>query len=321
MALGDKMTDSTEEFSLIALEDDFITSSSGLARRRPGLHPTEASVVTNLDGRRIVVGKCLRAAWYRSMEVPRSGSASAGLMMKAHIGKWDEEGLVDRWKKMGIWVDNNIKFYNKKFFLSGEMDCVIKNPETGKLIGVEVKSFYGHYANKMMTGGKRPPQPGVPRDGHFLQSILYAWEYRNQLPEFRIYYVERGDGHRVEFRIGFDEDENGQHQVWWEQIPGKYWNYFEAGKVMQPYTIEDIHARYKELIDRLARKDIPPKDFCETYTPEMVEWMWDHGKLGKTKYEAFVKNPTKNPCGDWECSYCDFSEQCKLDELSGSTKD
>ena len=307
-----------KEFSVVAAEDEYIVKSKGLRRSRPGLHPTEASVKFIEDGRERTLGKCMRAAWYRSMEIGTREGASAGLMMKAHIGKWDEEGLVQRWKEMGLWVDNNIKFYQKSHFLSGELDAVLRNPETGGLLGVEVKSFYGYYANKEVTGAKRDQIPGVPKEPHFLQAILYAWEYRDMLEEFRIYYVERGDGHRVEFRIGFNQPDkyHGKHRVWWQQVEGKYWNYFTPEKVLQPYYIEDIYDRFQELIVALKKKELPPKDFSSKWDDDTVEWMWSKGYLGKTKYTAWQKNPTKNPCGDWQCGYCQHKTQCDLDSIA-----
>jgi len=306
------------DFSIVEMEDNYIVESKGLSRHRPGLHPTEASVDYMIDGKKIVSGKCMRAAWYRSMEIGKPEGASAGLMQKAHLGKWDEQGIVQRWKEMGIWFDNNIKFYQKSHYLSGEMDAVIINPETGGKIGIEVKSFYGYYANKEITGAKREQVPGIPKDTHFLQAILYAWEYREILEEFRLYYIERGDGHRVEFRLGFDENPDGTHQVWWQQVEGKYWNYFSPDKVYQPYTIEDIYDRFERLLKMLKAKQLPPKDFSDKWDDETVEWMWDHGKLGKTKYTAWQKNPTKNPIGDWQCSYCDYKSQCMQDELTAA---
>jgi len=303
-----------KEFSLVELEDEYIVSSSGLRRSRPGLHPTEASVEYELDGMKLVTGKCMRASWYRSMEKPRTEDSSPGLMQKANSGKWNENGLIERWKEMGLWVDNNIKFYEKKYYLSGEMDAVLKNPLTGERIGYEVKSFYGYYANKELTGSKRPEKAGVPKDNQFLQSIIYAWEYRNDLDEYRMYYIERGDGHRVEFRIGFDELPSGEHQVWWQQLPGKYWNFFKPEKVLQPYTIENIYARYDKLLAHLKSKEIPEKDFSSCWSAEKVEWMWEHKMVGKTKYDKWVKKPETNPIGNWNCSYCSYRSLCDEDE-------
>jgi hypothetical protein len=308
--------DNTQEFSVVAAEDEYYTKSKGLSRHRPGLHPTEASVEFLEDGKKIVIGKCHRAAWYRSMEVARGDGPSAGLMMKANLGKWDEQGLVDKWKEMGIWHDNNIKFYQKSHFLSGELDAVLRNPVTGGLLGMEVKSFYGYYANKEITGAKRDKIPGIPLDTHFLQAILYAWEYRDILEEFRLYYIERGDGHRVEFRIGWDDRPDGTHQLWWQQVDGKYWNYYIPDKIYQPYTIEDVYDRFSTLLKKLQTKELPPKDFSDKWDEDTVEWMWDHGKLGKTKYEKWQKKPSSNPIGDWQCQYCDFSAQCAQDELT-----
>ena len=307
-----------KEFSIVELEDNYITKPNDFRRHRPGLYPTEASVEYVFDDKKLVAGTCMRASWYRSMQNPNREPASAGLMQKAHLGKWDEMGVVNRWKEMGIWVSNNIKFYNKRYFISGEMDAIVKNPETDALIGLEVKSYYGYPAGKMIRGAKRDKIPGVPKDNQFLQSILYAWEYKDELDEYRMYYIERGDGDRVEFRIGAEQtpDSQGKHQVWWQQIESKGWNFYSPNKAYQPYCIEDIYERYDQLINKLKNKELPPKDFSNNWDTDTVEWMWKNKKLGKTKYQAWQKNPGKYPCGDWHCDYCSYKNQCVQDELA-----
>lgn len=304
-----------KEFSIVATEDEFIVKPTGLSRHRPGLHPTEASVRYTEDGRSMVAGTCIRASWYRSMEASRN-PPSVSLAHKAVLGKWDETGLIDRWKRMGIWYDNNIKFYQKSHFLSGEMDAVIINPFTKGLIGIEVKTFYDYYANKEIRGAKQAKIPGVPKDNHFLQASLYAWEYKDILEEFRIYYLERGSGVRVEFRVGSDVEPDGKHRMWWQQIESKNWNYFIPNKVYQLYTVEDVYSRFNELISALNKKELPQKDYLPVWDDETIEWMWTHGKLGKTKYTAWEKKPKANPITDWHCDYCNYSNQCKQDELT-----
>jgi hypothetical protein len=308
----------TKEFQLVAAEDKYMLSSSGLRRSRPGIHPTEASVEYTLDGRKTVLGKCMRACWYRAMKIQKSESASAGLMQKANSGNWNEDGLIMRWKEMGIWIDNSIKFYNPNYYLSGEMDAVIRNPLNKKKIGVEVKSYYGYNANKIVTGSKRPPVPGTPKTDQFLQALVYAWEYRDQLDEYRMFYIERGDGHRVEFRVGFEELPSGEHQAYWEQLPGDYWNYFEEGKVLQPYNVEDVYKRYKKLLIHIKNKDMPEREFSDNCDRDKVEWLYKNKLLGKTKYDKFVKNPAKNPICEWQCSYCFWKSQCKKDSIVGT---
>jgi hypothetical protein len=305
-------------FSIVDLEDNYISNPLRFSINRPGLYPSEASVVYEEDGFRMVNGKCLRAAWYRNTGVPYSGGPKPGLMMKANLGKWDEIGVVERWKEMGIWLGNNIKFYQPQFVLSGELDAILLDKETNNKIGVEVKTFYSYNANKEICGAKRDQVPGIPKDSHFLQALVYWWEYQNTLDEYRLYYLERGDGHRIEFRVGFDTAADGSHPVWWEQIPGKYWNYYQPGKVVQPYTIEDIHKRYTELIVHIRSKTLPPKDFERAWSDDRVEWAYSKGMVGKTKYDEWRKNPTKNPICSYHCSYCDFSDQCMQDELTSS---
>jgi hypothetical protein len=309
-----------KEFLLTAAEDRYVLESSGLRRSRPGIHPTEASVEYTLDGRKYVAGQCLRSAYYRGMKVPKTNPATSGLIHKADSGKWNEAGLINRWKEMGLWVDNNIKFYSPSYYLSGELDAVLKNPITGKRIGYEVKSFYGYYANKNITGGKRPPVPGRPKTNQFLQALVYAWEYRNELDEYRLYYIERGDGHRVEFRVGFNELPSGEHQAWWQQIPGDYWNFFKSEKVLQPYNVEDVYRRYQKLLDVLKKKQLPAREFSDNCDADTVQWLYDNSLLGKTAYDKFKKKPESNPVCQWQCSYCGFKDRCKTDELAARAK-
>jgi hypothetical protein len=301
------------EFSLVELEDQYMSNKINYGIHRPGLYPSEASVKYLLDGKEVIDGGCLRASWYRIMNVQVPGSVNVSLQMKANLGKWGEIGIVNRWKEMGVWVDNNIKFFNKELVVSGELDGIIREPGTGRLIGVEIKSHYNYAAKKEIHGGKQPFQPGKPKMSHFLQASIYAWDYRNVLDEYRLYYFERGDGHRVEFKVGFVEESPDRHLCYWEQIPGKYWTGYAEGKVVQPFSIEDIHARYKELLTYVKTKTLPPRSYPTYWPDEDMEWLYEHKRINKTDYEAWVKKPLKNKVSSWQCSYCNFQDQCKQD--------
>jgi hypothetical protein len=308
-------------FSLPAEDDYNLINIPNLTISRPGLYPSEASVEFMDNGQKIVVGKCMRAAWYRAMGVQPTRPVSPGLAIKGRLGKWAEQGMIDEWKKAGLYVQSNVKFYNKALALSGELDAVLRNPLTGHLIGLEMKTFYGYPANRSICGVKREKGTGRfiagrPKDDHFLQACVYAWEYRGMLDEYRLYYLERGDGHRIEFKIGFALRSDGTHQCFWEQLPGNYWNAYQDGPVLQPYAIEGIHGRYKTLLSCIAKAQIPPKDFESIWDADMVEYRFQRGDISKTNYDKWGKNPKKNPLGDWHCSYCDYSEQCKQDELT-----
>ena len=305
----------TKEISLTSLEDTFVLNDHSFSRRRPGLYPSEASVEYIQDGMHKVDGKCLREAWYRHMQYPKSDPAGPVLMHTADLGKWDEIGLIDRWKKMGLWIGNNIKFYRQDLVLSGELDAILKILD--KKIGYEIKTFYAYPAQREILGLKRPEVPGKPKSNQLLQALIYSWEYRNELDEYRMYYLERGNGKRVEFEVGCEEKPgpNGTHTCWYRQIPGDYWNKFNKDKVYLPFGIEDIHDRYKKLIKYIRTETLPPKDFEAIYNTEKIELLKSKGLIAKTTYEKWQKNPKKNPIGNWQCSYCAQKSRCKTDSL------
>ena len=310
-------------FSLIAEEDKVILEAKNkrFDIRRQGLYPSESSV-SYIDGtRKVSLGKCLRAAWYRATGIEKTNPGGINLYQTGRIGKEAEIMQIRLWKEMGIWEANNIKFFNKDLALSGEMDAILKNPITNGLMGIEMKTYYGYPATRSICGIKKERGSGKflagrPKDDHFLQACLYAWEYKDKLDEYRIFYFDRGDGTRVEFRVGFAKRNDGNHQCYWEQIPGKYWNAYQEGRLLQPYTIEDIHLRYQNLIEFLRKKTMPPKDYEEVWNADMIEFKYSQGEISKTNYDKWLKKPDTNKIGDWHCSYCDYKDQCKLDEAT-----
>jgi hypothetical protein len=307
-------------FSLVAEEDNYESTRISFSKPRPGLYPSEASVAfTAPNGANVVLGKCMREAWYRALDIPKPSGVSVGLAMKGSIGKQNEIARVQRWKEMGLWLDNSVKFFNRNLAVSGELDCIIRNPITSGRLGIEIKTFYGYGANRNLCGVKREKGsnkslPGTPNDQHFLQSCVYAWDYKDDIDEYRLYYLERGDGHRIEFRVGFQELPNGTHQCYWEQIPGPYWSNYQDGKVLQPYTIEDIHDRYKQLLQFLRDKKLPPKEFSLEWDAPTVEYMYSIGNVPYGSYNKWLDNPKANPIGPWQCRYCDYRTICEQDE-------
>jgi hypothetical protein len=319
-------------FILTELEDEFETREDDLQIRRQGLYPSEASVIVEIDGRKICKGTCMRSAYYRALEFPQTDKPDAKGMNIMKLGKWGENGLVNRWKEMGLWYANSIKFFDAKHFVSGELDAVLKTKEN-KLIGYEVKTYYGQQAGVQITGtrgrklkdggysDKQPRKVGAPKMGQFLQAVLYSHQYvtlLKKLDEFRLFYLERGDGTRVEFTVGTELRPDGKHGCWWEQVPGKYWTVYEEGKVYQDFTIEDVQERYLELVKRLRERRLPPKDFIAKYDEVYIEWAMKNKLISATKYADYEKGES---LGDWECSYCSYKTQCKKDgDTDGGTK-
>lgn len=326
------MTDK-KEFCLIDAENKYLESSHGLSIRRQGLYPSEASVVEHIDGKKVVRGKCLREAYYRALELPPTNPGGASLMMKADLGKAAEEMTIMKWKEMGIWVANNIKFFDKDRAISGELDAVICLPDNRDYkIGIECKSHYGNYSNEEVCGKYRKGRKkkdgsyvanqkpvriaGQPKISQFLQSVQYSHKYINELgklDEYRMYYIERGDGHRNEFRVGAEKQSNGKHRCWYEQVPGPYWTVFDSGRKYYDFHIEDIYDRYTFLLECLKKRELPPRDYSfEPYDDEMMEWAYKNNEVGVTKYNAWKKKGEKYTY--WRCEYCSQLDRCKKEK-------
>jgi len=290
--------------SLVLEENLYLETKPNFSIPRPGIWPSETSVEYEIDGRRRVDGCCLRKSWYRIMGYPKE-RVDPNLKMKGELGKSAEEACVERWKRMGILLDNNIKFYVKKYGLSGEIDVILRNFEDSdkKPIGVEVKSFYGAGANRQICGSKRPFVAGTPKLDHLLQASIYLNEFKESLDHFRLYYLERGDGHRVDFQV-FTDNEN---RIGFQQIEGPYWGTESAEKVYRPYTIDDVYSRMRQLVEAVKLREKPQRDFKKNYNDADVEWLHSIGELSDTKYKSYKKG---KPLGDWNCSYCPFENEC-----------
>jgi hypothetical protein len=306
------------EFSLIEAENNYVLNRPNFRRSRPAFYPTNASVEYLDDGYKVVRGTCMRRAYYETMPEYISEPMSVYLHQTAFVGKVVEAALINKWKEMGIFVANNFKFYDKDLVLSGEGDVILKNPVTGNNTGIEVKSYYGPKAERNLKGLKKDPATkrafcGKPKDYQFLQALLYAWEYRNVLSEYRLYYFDRGNGTRFEFEVGLDRTDPTK-PCWWRQIPGAKWNMYDPDPVIQKFSVQDIHDRYKILRKYCNAKEVPPKDYTERQTKEDIEYLVSQGEMGVTKYKAWQKDPEKNPIPHFWCDYCNYKAQCKIDK-------
>lgn len=290
--------------SLVLEENTYLTNQPNFSIARPGIWPSETSASYEISGRKRVDGKCMRAAWFRIMGYERE-DRDPNMEMKGNLGKSAEKACVERWKRMGILLDNNIKFYIRKYGLSGEIDVILRNFEDPDKnpIGVEVKSFYGLGANRELCGSKRPLVPGHPKWDHLLQASVYGDFYKELLDHYRLYYLERGDGHRVEFKTLLNED----GRIGFQQISGPYWSTESSDEVYRPYTIHNVHERMEELVHRVKARDMPPKEFKKQYDDDDVEFLRSIGELSDNKYKNYKKG---KPLGDWQCAYCPFADVC-----------
>ena len=265
--------------------------------RNTFFNPSSSSVrFIDQHGNSKVEGTCLRQSYYRY-------TGADGLPTDAYsewifrLGHHVEAILVEEWKQMGIWVANNVKFYDKEHDISGEIDVLLCDPETQQLILTEVKSFYGYYATKEICGNTK--QAGKPKVSHLLQLLIYLDVCKRYgiLDYAKLVYYARDAAKRAEFDIDLIQD-------------GEHLRPSINGVIDYRFTMAEIYDRYDELQGYLERKELPPADFELKFDAEKVKRLFDLNEVSKTAYENFQKSPDKNPVGDWQCQYCSYKHIC-----------
>lgn len=326
-------------FNLWDLLDETISKERPPSDREVALYPSEASaLVTNEYDEVIPIGGCIRKAWFRNKlqreerdkdfqteaidQILKDGFPPNQLW-KFAISNKTEDLIADICEKAGILKKQGHRFKHyidmgddneyPDGYISGEVDILIAVPgeEPGEFLegGLEVKSITGYHGQKMVFGHRSSrtlihPEPKVE---HLLQSILYAYVFREELNFFKLIYLSREDGRRIEYNITFEKNHNiknkldageKRHRVYVNGKPYKYELY-----------AEDIFDRYKELQQYIIDDIIPPRDYDLQYSDEKLKLLYERDLLSKTDKQIYEKGK-KVKKGDWMCAYCSYSDNC-----------
>jgi hypothetical protein len=211
--------------------------------------------------------------------------------------------IIQKWKEMGIHAGSNIKFYDKEYNISGELDCVLDlSKYGGPHVICELKTAYGYYAEREIFGNKSlAPQPKM---GHLLQLLVYLWKFQEQFPFGYLVYFFRDSMKRKTFKVSLHRE----GEIFYPVVDGRVWKTF---------TVNDILARYKELQYHIDNKIVPEMDFELQYSPAKIEdfrpkKLGGKDKISQTKYEAWQKGKLKpwEYVGDWQCALCEWRRVC-----------
>jgi CRISPR/Cas system-associated exonuclease Cas4 (RecB family) len=265
---------------------------------RSHLWPSEASVqFYDQHGDLTTEGKCMRAAYFRSVGDFEEMPYPAYTEWIFKFGKLAEKMIVNEAKEAGIWVQNNVKFYNKEYNISGEIDTLFAEPPDGVIYPSEIKTGYGYFAEKEIMGNYK--QPGQPKLGHLLQLLVYLWEFKEQFPYGRMIYFLRDSMKRRTFKVELEQ----QGDIFYPVV---------EGKVNKLFTVNDILSRYKELQHHIDNKIVPPQEFELQYSDRKIRDFAVKGKIGKTKFGKWEKGKLKTweYMGDWPCRLCAYRNIC-----------
>lgn len=288
--------------------DQFRSASRGT------LWPSEASArYIDEYGQEKYIGKCARAIHNRLTGVEVTNPPSAKSQVIFLLGNKIEEGIVEIWKQSGIWDNNSVRFEDRELNLSGEYDCILKDPTNNQKFGAEVKSFWGYFQEKSIMGGwegrgsNRTFVPGRPKDENLMQAAIYADQTRDALSGFKLYYISRDNNDMQEFNVTVDDNQNIYvHNPYIDEI------YME-----NRFSVRSIYERYREQNQLLAENTVPVRSYKWKPSNEEVQIMYDRGEISKTAFEKHTSG--KQQYTDWHCDYCPYKETCWNED--GTPKD
>ena len=258
-----------------------------------GYHPSAAScIITNEYGEDETVGKCLRDSYWSHKSLEKSNPMNARGVRICAVGSMCEKWEVNKYKEMGIWRGNNVKFFDTDHGISGEVDAFIEDVQTKRLVGVEIKTGYGYQFQSRVIG--KPGRKGKPKPEHLMQVMLYM-NYFKEMPLFKMVYLDRGNAARAEFNITIDKNTGA----------GLY-----DGRVYSDrLTIPAILNRYQGLGKCLDDGVLPERDYQLQYSNDHIDFLNDSGRLSKANTKTWGKHKELE-LGDWRCSYCDYKDYC-----------
>lgn len=287
-----------DNYDLFNATDEYLVRPKFYTQRERRFYPSEASVqFRDEHGDLVTEGGCLRASYFRLSGQFVGAPYDARSEYIFAQGKIIEEWLISRWKEMGIWVDNNVKFLDEVNNISGEIDAILIEPPTGQMYGLECKTIYGYFAEKEIFGDKK--SRGFPKISQLLQTLIYVNYFAPRLPYFRMAYFCRDSVKRRTFKVEIEQEGNIKYPK-------------VEGQVVRQFTVNDILDRYKLLQSYIDRNTVPPNDYELYYSPEKIEDFYKKKKISKSKYEDYKANKLgpHEHIGDWNCSYCRYSTEC-----------
>ena len=176
-----------------------------------------------------------------------------------------ESYIVEQAKESGIFVAGQVPIYIAKYNISGKIDLLSKNPETGKYIIDEVKSVYSYGADAVL--GKNFERfynfSGEPRTKNLMQVSLYQWHLANDTYDnARLSYGDRGTGKYAEYEVAVDKESG---TIRYRCIDPVITDWKTA-----KYTIHDMLEFYKQIQIAADQGNMPGRDFAMKYSLDQL---------------------------------------------------
>lgn len=273
------------------LDEAIIEKQIMIPRLRPSEshYPSSASIEIFEHGEKTVKGACLRKAfWDRTSDEPVIPDPTA--LWKMQSGDYISEMIVEYTKRKGIYIADEVAFYDVERNISGRVDLIYNHPILKTKVGVEIKSVGGYQAKKNVLVGKNLK----PKISHLLQTIIYLdfMETHLGITKFEIVYYARCDAARKVFAVTFGTN----REAFVDGTP-------------TGVTPQMIYDRFALLDSYLEKNELPPKDFELQYPKEKLVKMAKM-KLLTDKQSQTVLAGKRLQKGDPQCGYCPYQKKC-----------
>ena len=290
----------------------------GIVRGR-SYYPSAAMSVDLTDPSKRI-GACVRAEFYRVKRFPVTDPMGTYSQYIVNYGKLLEEWLIEKLKVAGVYAASNEKFvFPGHPLISGEIDILVKEPDESFAV-IENKTFSGcnYQGLKSLSGSpgrgtKFPYLKPKPKISHLMQSHIYLHAISG-ISKVYLTYIDRAAGspsNNFQFDItNYQTDEGNFPLVTTERA----WSNEPISYVEESFTIESIINGYEFLHEHVVANVLPDPTYRIILSDEEVERGFIDGDISKTKYEMWQKNKEKYPCSDWQCGWCSYLKQCKVDQ-------
>lgn len=259
------------------------------------------------------VGSCLRQVWYTKNDYPKTNPIGINAVMSGYSGNWWENWFIDRLKEVGVYYTSQFAATDTDRLVKGIVDVATINPDDNSIELGEIKTYNGSnytVAQNILGNKKVTPRPNMK---HLLQAFRYSLIFKDKFKVNNLYYIDRscsGWGRNKQFKIEMIDISGKLKPKISTTWNNEYYEYVEK-------SISDvgIYAAEEKLLQYIGEGTVPPKEFIETYTEDLLEYKYSSGDIPEYVYKNHKKDPVNNPVGDFNCKYCPFSNgTCKNEQ-------
>jgi len=225
---------------------------------------------------------CNRQLYYKWVSMPKSNPMEAGAIWKMEFGNAIHE-LFGKWLQgLNISVETEVPIKQQigqlKYPISGRIDNIFIDPDTGDKCGIEVKTSFGR-------GIKQIQKLQQPKEEHLWQVAIYL-NLTDDIKRFYLVYIGRDNSYRTQFEI--TEYDKTHLKI---MTGGRLWG----------YDFQTIILKLSQLENCIEEIILPDRSYQAAIKNGEIK--------GKFQYQ------NQQYKSDWQCVYCQWRNLCWASEL------